>query len=105
MTSEIASIVCALIAAASAITVAVLEKRAARERKSTEKRAARRARESRLSMDLMYASIGLAMDTATALRDGHTNGTLEPDLSRAREARAAYDAFLRDEAAAAVAKR
>ena len=105
MTGEIASIVCALIAAASAITVAVLEKRAAQERLSTEKREARRARESRLSMDLMYASIGLAMDTATALRDGHTNGTLDPDLSKAREARAAYDAFLRDETAAAVAKR
>ena len=105
MTGEIASIVCALIAAASAITVAVLEKRAARERASMEKRAARRARESRLSMDLMYASIGLAMDTATALRDGHTNGTLEPDLAKARAAREAYDIFLRDEAAAAVAKR
>lgn len=105
MTGEIASIVCALIAAASAITVAVLEKRAARERLSTEKRAARRARESRLSMDLMYASIGLAMDTARALRDGHTNGTLEPDLQKAQAARAAYDCFLRDEAAEAVAKR
>ena len=105
MTGEIASILCALIAAASAITVAILEKRAARERASTEKRAARRARESRLSMDLMYASIGLAMDTARALRDGHTNGTLEPDLDKAQTARAAYDAFLRDEAAAAVAKR
>ena len=42
---------------------------------------------------------------AKALRDGHTNGTLEPDLDKAQAARAAYDAFLRDEAAAAVAKR
>ena len=105
MLDAIATIICSGIAAAAAIVVAVVENRAARERKSVEKREARRARESRLSMDLMYASIGLAMDTATALRDGHTNGTLDPDLSRAREARAAYDAFLRDEAAAAVAKR
>ena len=105
MLDAIATIVCSGIAAAAAIVVAVIETRAAHERKSTERREARRARESRLSMDLMYASIGLAMDTAAALRDGHTNGTLDPDLDKARAARAAYDAFLRDEAAAAVAKR
>lgn len=105
MLDAIATIICAAIAAAASIVVAVVERRAARERKSVEKRAERRARESRLSMDLMYASIGLAMDTARALRDGHTNGTLEPDLDKAQAARAAYDAFLRDEAAAAVAKR
>ena len=105
MSSEIATIICAAIAAAASIVVAAVEARAARERRSVEKRAERRARESRLSMDMMYASMGLAMDTARALRDGHTNGTLEPDLDKAQAARAAYDAFLRDEAAAAVAKR
>lgn len=105
MTGEIAAIICAAISAASMIFVAVVEKQAARERKSTEKRAARRARESRLSMDMMYAATSLAMDTARALRDGHTNGTLEPDLERAKAARAAYDCFLLDEAAEAVAKR
>jgi hypothetical protein len=102
--SDIATIICAAIAALSAITVAVVEKRAARERKTTEKRAERRAKESRLSMDMMYASCSLAMDTATALRDGHTNGTLEGNLKQAAEAKSAYEDFIRNEAAYAVAK-
>ena len=105
MLDAIATIICSAIAAAAAIVVAVVEKQAARDRRSVEKRAERRERESRLSMDLMYASCSLAMDTASALRDGHTNGTLEPDLAKARAAREAYDMFLRDETAAAVAKR
>lgn len=100
----ITTIFCSLIAAASSITVAVIEKRADRDRKRTEKRAERRARESRLSMDMMYAAVGLSIDTATALRDGHTNGTLEDNLATAKSAKAAYEDFVRDEAAAAVAK-
>ena len=104
MTGEIATIICSVIAAASAIAVAVIEKRAARERESTMKRAERRMKESRLSMDLMYASCGLAMDTAKALRDGHTNGTVDGDLEGAKKARDAYESFLRDEAASAVTK-
>lgn len=104
MTESIATIICAVIAAASAITVAVIEKREARERETTAKRAERRMKESRLSMDLMYAACGLAMDTAKAMKEGHTNGTLEGDLQSAINARAAYESFLRDEAASAVAK-
>lgn len=105
MTEEYAKIICYIIAAAATIIAAAIEWRGARDRKRTERRAERRAKESRLSMDLMYASCSLAMDTAKALRDGHTNGTLEPDLAKAREAKAAYDAFMRDETAYAVAKR
>jgi len=104
MTEIIGTIICALIASASAITVAVIENRAARERDSAKKRAERRAKESRLAMDLMYAAVGLSMDTAKAMKEGHTNGTLEGDLESAKNARAAYESFLRDEAAAAVAK-
>ena len=105
MTGEIAAIISTAVTGIFAVLVALIEARATRERRSTEKRAARRARESRLSMDMMYAATSLAMDTARALRDGHTNGTLGPDLAKAKEAKAAYDSFLRDEAAAAVAKR
>ena len=100
----IATIFCALIASASAIAVAVIENKAQKERTTVEKRAARRAAESRLSMDLMYAACGLAMDTAKAMREGHTNGTLDGDLDEAIKARAAYESWVRDEAAAAVAK-
>ena len=104
MTDAVATIICAVIAAASAIAVAVIEHRAAIDRASAEKRSERRAKESRLSMDMMYASCGLAMDTAMAMREGHTNGTLEGDLEAAVKARTAYENFIRDEAAAAVAK-
>ena len=104
MSQAVATIICAVIAAASAIAVAVIEGNAAKERKATEEKVERRARESRLSMELMYATCGLAMDTALAMRDGHTNGTLEADYESAKTARAAYKAFLMDEAAHNVAQ-
>lgn len=102
--SEIAAIICALIAAASGITVAVIEKRADRERKETVKRAERREKESRLSMDFMSATCELSVVTAVAMKEGHTNGTLEPALAKAQKAQDNYSAFLKDEAAHAVAK-
>ena len=104
MSESVATIICALIAAASTVAVAVIEGKAARHRKTTEKRAERRATESRLSMDMMYAAVGLAMDTAKAMKEGHTNGTLESDMDSAVKARTAYENFIRDEAAQAVAK-
>lgn len=104
MINAIATIICALIAAASGITVAVIEKRANTERKCTQARAERRAKESRLSMDLMSATCELAVVTAVAMREGHTNGTLEPALAAAHDAQEKYRSFLRDEAAKAVSK-
>ena len=104
MTAEISAIICSAITAASVITVAVVEARAARERKRTAARAERREKESRLSMELMSVSCDLAVVTAVAMREGHTNGTLEPALQKASKAQEAYQAFLRDEAAHAVAK-
>ena len=100
-----------IIAAAAAVIVAVIELLASRDRRRTKKlveenrvRAERRERESRLSMDLMYATCGLSIDTARALREGHTNGTLAGDLTQAKAAMGAYDDFVRQEAAHAVAK-
>lgn len=104
MRPEIATIICALIAAASSITVAVLERRAAQDRKREQVRMDRRERESRLSMDLMSATCELSVVTATAMREGHTNGTLQPALDAAQKAQENYRNFLRDEAAHAVAK-
>ena len=99
------------IAAAAAIVVAIIELIAARDRRHTKKlveaakvRAERREKESRLSMDLMYATCGLSIDTARALREGHTNGTLAGDLDHAKAAMGAYDDFIRQEAAHAVSK-
>lgn len=104
MGAEIATIICALIAAASGIAVAAIEHKADAERKRSHERAERREKESRLSMDLMSATCELSMLTAVAMREGHTNGTLEPALDTARAAQQKYRDFLRDEAAHAVAK-
>ena len=100
-----------VIAAVAAIVVAVIELIAARDRKHTKKiveesrtRAVRREKESRLSMDLMSATCRLSCDTAKAVRDGHTNGTLAGNLENAEAALNAYDDFIRQEAAHAVAK-
>ena len=99
-----AAIICAVVAALSNVHVARIGKEVEEERKRTERRAERRAKESRLSMDMMYATVGLAMDTAKALRDGHTNGTVAGDLEEAQKAREAYENFVRNEVATAVAK-
>ena len=104
MTGEIATIICALIAAASAITVAIVEKRADKDRKRSQARADRRERESRLSMELMSATCELSVVTATAMREGHTNGTLEPALKKAEKAQGDYENFLRDVTARDMAK-
>ena len=104
MTGEIATVICALIAACSAITVAVIEKRAEKDRKRSLARAERREKESRLSMELMSATCELSVVTATAMREGHTNGTLEPALKKASKAQSDYEDFLRDVTARDVAK-
>lgn len=104
MTEAVATVICALIAAASAVTVAIIEKRADKDRKRTAARAERRERESRLSMELMSATCELSVVTALALRDGHTNGTLEPALQKASKAQSDYRSFLMDTAARDVAK-
>jgi hypothetical protein len=107
-TSEIATV---LIPALSAILVATIEaiaamerRKVSNERKRNKERTERREKESRLSMDLMAATCGLAIDTARALRDGHTNGTLASNIKQAEEAQTAYAEFIRTEAAHAVSK-
>ena len=102
--SNIVTVVCALITSITAVIVARIEHKAAGERKSAAKRAERRATESRLAMDMMYAAVGLAMDTAKALKEGHTNGTVDDDLQKASDARTAYENWIRNQAAEAVAK-
>ena len=101
---ETATIICALIAALASVLVAVIETRNVKDRKRAEHRSARRAEESRLSMELMSATCELSVVTATALRDGHTNGTLEPALEAANKAQSEYRAWLLKEASQAVAK-
>lgn len=97
-------VICAIIAAVAAIVVAVVETRNRKQFKLTEERAEQRAKESRLSMDLMYATCALSLTTAKKLANMHTNGDVEEAMDAAREAQEAYQAFVRDETAKMVSR-
>lgn len=94
----------ALISAAAAVICAKVGRKQDAEAERQEHRAARREKESRLSMDMMSASIKLGNITAIALAGGHLNGNVEEAREAALAAAAAYDDFLKDEAAHQIAK-
>ena len=96
MTSEV---ICALIAAVATVVAALAEDRSRQSAKRSEIRAARRERESRLAMDLMYANCSLSLTTAKKMAGMHTNGDVEEAMEAARAAQEAYQDFARDEAA------
>lgn len=97
-------IICAAIAAGATVLVAITERRNRRDAKRAEARMERREKESRLSMELMYASCALSLTTAKKLSGMHTNGDVEEAMEAARRAQEAYVDFVRDEAAHNVAK-
>lgn len=90
---------CALIAGAATVLAAGAEYRSRKSARRAEARAARRATESRLAMDLMYANCSLSLTTAKKLAGMHTNGDVEEAMEAARAAQEAYQDFARDEAA------
>lgn len=96
MTTEV---ICALIAGVAAVLSALAERRARISTKRTEARAQRREKESRLAMELMYATCSLSLTTAKKLAGMHTNGDVEEAMEAARSAQEAYQDFARDEAA------
>lgn len=100
-----------IISAAGIIIVAVIEATAARDRKKADadrkeilERSKIRAEESKLSMSLQCSTCELSLETAKALRDGHTNGTMDKRVSDAEAALEAYNKFIKNEAAEAVSK-
>ena len=93
-----------IIPAIAAIIVAIIEVRGSKDRKRTDARAARRARESRLSMDMMLATLEMCDCLCIALQGGRTNGNVEEARDKAKDARDAYLSFLRDQAATQVSK-
>lgn len=108
-------ILCALISAASCIAVAIITAKSAVARRNEEEKrkhdeAARAEREQerkdemRLSMKLMSASCKLSVVTATAMRDGHTNGTLAGALEDANNAQEEYQRFLEATTAANITR-
>ena len=75
-----------------------------RDRKRTEARAERREEESRLSMDLMLSTSEMTDVLCIALQGGQINGNVEEARRKGKDAREAYRAFLRNQAAHQVAK-
>ena len=97
-------IVASIIAALTAIIVAIIEVRGASYRKRSEARADRREKESRLSMDLMLANAELSEVICIAVTGGHLNGNVEAAQKKLAAAKKAYSDFLKDQAAHQVAK-
>lgn len=92
-------VICALIAGAATVVAALAERRSRVSSKRAEARATRREHESRLAMELMYANCALSLTTAKKLAGLHTNGDVEEAMEAAKTAQAAYQDFVRDEAA------
>lgn len=101
----------ATINAIALVLVAVIEAAAAwdrrqakGERSRAEARAARRAEESRLSMDLMSACCALSLTSAKKLAGMHTNGDVEEAMTAAKNAQSAYTDFLQRQVSERVSK-
>lgn len=104
MSEWLIPVICAVIAAASAILVAKIETDNKKQRKQTEERAKVRERESRLSMKMMNAALDLCYVTSLAVTGGHTNGNVEEAQKTAKDAQKDYADFLQETAAHIIAE-
>ena len=75
-----------------------------KEQEKTDKQAAVRAEESRLSMRLMSAGIKLSMAIATAFKNGKPNGDMDAAILNAKNAEAEYYNFINGLAAEHITK-
>ena len=96
MTPEIVSVLGMLFSGISMIVVAKIQTDGNKQKKIDDKREERRQKESRLSMQMMEASIELADVNAVALQNGKLNGNVEAARKKAMDALDEYRAFLAD---------
>lgn len=96
MTPEIISVLGTLFSGICMIVVAKIQADSNRQRKVDDARDARKRKESRLSMQMMEASIELADVNAVALQHGKLNGNVEDARKKAMDALDEYRAFLAD---------
>ena len=99
-----AQILPSFFSAAALVLVAIIETRSSRSARQTDERAARRAEESRLSMELMFATCRLATVTAKAVFKKETNGDVEAAFESAVSAQDSYEDWKTRTAAKEVAK-
>ena len=96
MTPEILSLIGTLFSGVCMVFVAVIQRSSTKQKKVDDEREARRQKESRLSMQMMEASIELADVNAVALQNGKLNGNVEEARKKAKDALTEYRAFLAD---------
>ena len=85
-----------IISGVFALLVVLLELRVARDRKQTEKRAAVRAKESKLAMKMQDASLSLSLATCIAVERGETNGEMKTARDKAKTAQEEYEDFVHE---------
>ncbi len=96
-------VICAAIAAASGIAVAVIGRNAAKQSKRAEEHAEARRRESLLSLRMMDATLQLSVVTSNALTGGHNNGNVERAREAAQKVGNEYTKFMQELTAQEVA--
>lgn len=89
-------VVCAAISAAAVVIVAVIQSRNKKHQEEQDKQARLRAKESKLSMDMMYACCLLSKGTATALKNNHFNSEVDSGIELVEKSTEAYNKFLRE---------
>lgn len=99
------------VSAVALVLVAIIEALAARDRRRyksdrerAERRAALRARESQLSMEMMSSNNKLTLVIAKKLTGQHTNGDVEEAMHEAQQSQADYQTFLEETTAKQMAK-
>lgn len=97
-------IVCAVIAAISAIMVAVIGARSEKATKRSEERAQLRARESLLALELMNANTRATEALVIAMQGGHNNGNVEQARQEMTSALKGYEDFHKEIIAKQISK-
>ena len=89
-------VITALISATSMILVAFIQASNKKHVKEQERVNNLRGKESKLSMDMMYACCVLSRGTATALKNNHFNSEVERGIELVDKTTDEYNKFLRE---------
>lgn len=89
-------VIVALISATSMILVAFIQASNKKHMKEQENVNQLRAKESKLSMDMMYACCVLSKGTAIALKNNHFNSEVDHGIELVDKATDEYNKFLRE---------
>lgn len=94
--TPVIDVLCALIAAASAVLCAVVSTKNSARNKKMEHRAELRSKENRLMLDMIHANTQLTIGTAMAIKNGRANGEMTAGLEAVKNSDEKYQAFLEE---------